>query len=257
MLRRILILVLIVLSGVPTLSAQFGFRGYGLWGRPELPYDGRVTFVRLRWTSGTFGARPQGMGVNMWLHEFPGAEANLMSVLGEFTAANARTDGSLVLPFDDPNLFKYPIAMLWEPGFWLMTDEQAVTLGSYLRKGGFLIINDFEGAQWINFEAQLKRVLPDAQLMTLDITHPIFNSFFDIAEIDRPNPMNHHLGGLTPEYFGVFEDNDPNGRLMAIVNYNTNLAEYWQLAGRGLFPIDAENTGFQIGVNYIMYGLTH
>ena len=44
---------------------------------------------------------------------------------------------------------------------------------------------------------------------------------------------------------------------MAVVNYNTNLAEYWWLAGRGLLPIEAENTGFQIGVNYMLYGLTH
>jgi len=94
-------------------------------------------------------------------------------------------------------------------------------------------------------------------LMTLDGDHPIFQTFFPIVRLDVPNPMNHHLGGLMPEYFGVFEDNDPSKRLMAVVNYNTNLAEYWQLAGRGFFPIEAENTGFQLGVNYMMYGLTH
>ncbi len=44
---------------------------------------------------------------------------------------------------------------------------------------------------------------------------------------------------------------------MAIVNYNSNPGEYWQLAGTGLLPFEAENTGFQIGLNYMMYGLTH
>ena len=239
---------------VTVVSAQPGRRR---WGSPPVPYDGGLTFVRLRWTSGTFGAPPVGMGVNFWMHEYPGAEANLMSVLGDFTMIDAETEGSLILTLDDPDLFKHPIAMMWEPGFWVMTDEQAERLHQYLVKGGFIIFNDFETEQWDNFEAQLKRVLPDAQLMTLDATHPIFNSFFRIDQIDAPNPMNHHLGGLTPEYFGVFENNDPSGRLMAVVNYNTNLAEYWQLAGRGLFPIDSENTGFQIGVNYMMYGLTH
>ena len=256
--RRMLAAVLVVaLAGAAAASAQFGFRGYRLWGRPDLPYDGRLTFVRLRWTGGTYGARPEGMGINFWAHEFPGAEANLMSVVGEYTAVNARTDGSLTLPLDDPDLFKHPIAMMWEPGFWIMTDAQAATLRAYMQKGGFIIFNDFETRQWINFEAQLRRVLPDAQLMTLDASHPIFSVFFRIPKIDNPNPYNHHLGGLTPEYFGVFEDNDPNGRLMAIVNYNTNLAEYWWLAGRGILPIEAENTGFQIGINYMLYGLTH
>ena len=252
--RRLRMLVVVALCCVTAVSAQ---PRAGLWGRPDLRYDGRLTFARLRWTRGTFGAPPAGMGINMWLHEFPRAEQNLMSVLGDFTLVDANTDGSLILPLDDPDLFKHPIAMLWEPGFWVMTDEQAERLRAYMLKGGFIIFNDFEVGQWDNFEAQLKRVLPDVQLMRLDETHPIFNSFFRVDQIDAPNPINHHLGGFTPEYFGVFEDNDPTGPLMAIVNYNTNLGEYWQLAGTGLLPFEAENTGFQIGLNYMMYGLTH
>ena len=252
--RRVRMLAVVALSCVTAVSAQ---PSAGLWGRPDLRYDGRFTFVRLRWTGGTFGAPPVGMGINMWLHEFPGAERNLMSVLGDFTEIDANTDGSLTLPIDDPDLFKYPIAMMWEPGFWVMTDEQAALLRAYLHKGGFIIFNDFEAGQWDNFAAQLRRVLPDAQLIRLDATHPIFNSFLRIDRIDAPNPINHHLGGFTPEYFGVFEDNDPTGRLMAVVNYNTNLGEFWQLAGTGLLPFEAENTGFRIGINYMMHGLTH
>ena len=258
--RRVLaaVLALALLAVATAASAQFGFfRGYRLWGRADLPYDGRLHFVRLRWTGGTYGTRPQGMGVNFWLHEFPDAEANMMSVVGEYTAADARTDGSLALALDDPELFKHPIAMMWEPGFWIMTDAQAASLRAYMLKGGFVIFNDFETRQWENFEAQLRRVLPGAQLMTLDAGHPIFNVFFRIGKIDTPNPYNHHLRGMTPEYFGVFEDNDRNRRLMAVVAYNTNLGEYWWLAGRGLLPIEAENTGFQIGVNFMLYGLTH
>ena len=44
---------------------------------------------------------------------------------------------------------------------------------------------------------------------------------------------------------------------MAVANYNTNLVEYRQMAGTGLFPIDASNLGFRLGVNYMLYGLTH
>ena len=247
-------MIALLLCCAAVASAQLGYRG---WGRPDLPYDGRLTFVRLRWTGGSFGAPPVGMGVNMWLHEFPGAEANLMSVLGEFTAVDARTDSSLVLTLDDPDLFRYPIAMMWEPGFWVMTDEQAGRLRDYMLKGGFVIFNDFEGRQWDNFEAQLRRVLPDAQLITLDGSHPVFNVMFPVGRVDVPNPANHHLGGLTPQFFGVFEDNDPRGRLMAIVNYDTNLAEFWQLAGTGLLPFEAENHGFQLGINYMIYGMTY
>ena len=128
------------------------------------------------------------MGPNFWMHEYPGAEANLMSVLGNFTMVDAETNGSLILSLDDPDLFKHPIAMMWEPGFWVMTDEHAERLREYLLKGGFLIFNDFETSQWENFEAQLKRVLPDAQLMTLDGNHQIFQTFLLLLYLSRHHP---------------------------------------------------------------------
>ena len=44
---------------------------------------------------------------------------------------------SLILTLNDPNLFKHPIALMQEPGFWVMTDEEAERLRAYLLKGGF------------------------------------------------------------------------------------------------------------------------
>ena len=250
--RMLRMLAVVALSCATALSAQ---PRSGDWGRPDIPYDGGFTFVRLRWTSGTYGARVAGRGVNFWLHEFPRAEQNLMAVLKDFTLIDANTDGSLILTLDDPNLFKHPIALMQEPGFWVMTDAEAERLRAYVLKGGFLIFNDFEGSQWDNFEAQMNRVLPGARWIRLDGTHPIFDTFFRIEQIDLPHPRYHHLFGRRPEYFGLFEDNDPTGRLMAIANYNTNLAEYWQLGGIGFFPIEPMTTGFELGVNYMVYGL--
>jgi hypothetical protein len=138
-----------------------------------------------------------------------------------------------------------------------MTDGEAAALRNYLLKGGFLIVNDFELRQWDNFEAQTRRVLPGARWIRLDPSHRIFQSFFRIDRPDVPHAAYHHLVGLTPQYFGLFEDNDPAGRMMAIANYNTNLAEYWQVADAGFFPIDASNNAFKLGINYVVYGLTH
>ena len=230
---------------------------FGQWGQRTAVYDGEVTFVRLRWKAGTDGFRRVGRPNNFWLHEFPGAERNLMAVLTSVTLIDANDAGSVVLSLDDPNLFKYPISVLWEPGYWIMTDGEARLLREYLLKGGFLIINDFELEQWDNFEAQMRRVLPSAQWVRLDASHAIFQSFFRIARPDVPHAEFHHLVGLTPQYYGLFEDNDRTKRLMAIANYNTNLAEYWQVADTGFFPIDASNNAFKLGINYFMYGLTH
>ena len=248
-------LVILTLVGiVATISAQSRPSG---WGSTDASYDGRFTFVRLRWERGTFGAPVAGRGHNMWLHEFPRAEQNLMTTLGDFTLVDAVTDASLILTLDDPELFKHPIITMWEPGFWTLTDEEAARLRAYLLKGGFLIFNDFEGPQWANFEAQMRRVLPDSRWLPLDETHPIFETFVPLDDIHAPNPLHHHLRGLRPEYFGLFEDNDPTGRLMAIANYNTNLGEYWQGAGGGYYSPEALSRAFGLGINYVIYGLTH
>ncbi|MGE3508912.1 MAG: DUF4159 domain-containing protein [Vicinamibacterales bacterium] len=228
------------------------------WGRRDLPYDGTITFVRLRWRTGSFGTlRPQFGGINFWSHEFPRAEQNLMTTLRQVTAIDARHNGSLILTLDDARLFRYPIAMMWEPGYWVMTDREALRLREYLLKGGFVIFNDFELDQWDNFEGQMRRVMPGGRWVRLDPNHPVFGALFKLERIDFPHPPNHHLYGFRPEYFGLFEDNNPDRRLLAIANYNTNLAEYWQMAGTGFFPIDSGNEAFKLGINYFLYGLTH
>jgi hypothetical protein len=247
-------LAVVAVTSVTSVSAQPDPVG---WGRRSLPYDDQFTFVRLRWRSGTYGAIPEHPGVNFWMHEYPQAEQNLMEVIDYLTFIRARTNGSLILPFDDPQLFKHPVAMLWEPGFWVMTDKEAIRLRQYLLKGGFVIFNDFELEQWDNFEAQMRRVLPTHRLRRLEVDHPIFNSFFRLASIHDPHPIQHHLYGLRPLYFGLFEDDDPGKRLVGIASYNTNLAEYWQMAGTGLFPVEPSNEAFKLGVNFMMYALNH
>jgi hypothetical protein len=76
-------------------SASLAGTAFGQWGRRSGEYDGRFTFVRLRWTGGTFASLPRGSGVNFWLHEFPLAEQNLMAMVDSLTGIDARDDGSL------------------------------------------------------------------------------------------------------------------------------------------------------------------
>jgi len=212
-------------------------------------YDGRFRFVRLRWDGGGFGRR--GMN-NAWSHDFPRAEQNLAAILKELTLINLNPEGR-ILGLDDPDLFNYPIVYMWEPGFWAMTDQQGARFREYLLKGGFAIFDDIEYDQWNNLEAQMRRVLPEARWVMLDPTHRIFDSFFRMKQIDFPHPMY----GILPTYYGIFEDNDPSKRLVAIANHNHDVAEYWEFSDRGLWPLDLSNERYKLGVNYMVYGLTH
>ena len=144
---------------------------------------------------------------------------------------------------------------MWEPGFWNLTDEEASAFRAYLTKGGFAVFEDFDGAQqWAHFEAQMRRVLPDGRLVRLDPTHPIFDSFFRVQDIDA---IVHPMTGIRPSYYGIFEDNDPRRRLMVVANYDNDVPEYWEWSGEGLFPFDTSNEAYKLGVNYLIYGLTH
>ena len=140
-----------------------------------------------------------------------------------------------------------------EAGFWTQTDEEAANLGAYLQKGGFMIFDDFRGNDWTNFETQMRRVLPDVRMVELDVSHPIFHAFFDIATLefkqfyDRDKPL----------FIGAFQDNDPTKRLLFIANYNNDVGEYWEFSDTGWTPIDLSNEAYKLGVNYIIYAMTH
>jgi len=244
------------LALTPAISAVQAGRAQSTlgWGQTEAAYDGRFTFVRLRWDSGlrSGGFRRGGMS-DAWNHDFPRAEQHLLALLNYLTLIDAREDGSLILRLTDPDLFKFPIVYMWEPGFWQLSDLEAARFREYLLKGGFAIFDDFEQEQWGNFEQQMRRVLPEARFVKLDRSHRVFDTFFRMTTIDFPHPMM----GILPTYYGIFEDNDPSRRLMVVANYNNDVAEYWEWSGSGLFPVDTSNEAYKLGVNYMLYGLTH
>ena len=241
----------VILIAATAAAVQFDAPGRPY--RTDLAYDGQFTFVRLRWKSDLDFSR-RGFR-SAWNHDYPRAEQHLSLILKELTALDIRTDGSLILTLDDPELFKYPIAFMWEPGFWNLTDREAEAFRAYLLKGGFAVFEDFDGPQqWNNFEAQMRRVLPGGRFVRFDNTHRIFGSFFTIKDI---NAIVHPMSGIRPSYYGIFEDNDPSKRLMVIANYDNDVPEYWEWSGQGLFPFDASNEAYKLGVNYMLYGLTH
>jgi hypothetical protein len=214
-----------------------------------IPYNGRFTFTRLMYGGGGFGRR----GGGSWSHDYPNADLNIPEILEFMTSINVTTGASNVFTLDDPRLFQYPMLYVSEPGFWTITDSEAANLRDYVLKGGFLVFDDFEGNQLRNMVAQVERALPGFELIEIGPDHEIFDSFFLIENIYIPHP----LVAVTPVYYGIFEDNDPSKRMLAIVNHNNDLAEYWEFAHTGYFPVDITNEAYKLGVNYIVYAMTH
>ena len=140
-----------------------------------------------------------------------------------------------------------------EPGFWRIAESEAKNLRAYLLKGGFVIFDDFEGPHFDNMAEQMRRAVPEYGWIQIGVTHPIFQTFFEIQVLDVPHPSVN----VTPRYMAMFENNDPNGRMIALANHNSDLAEYWEWSAEGLYSQDPTNNSYRLGVNYIVYGLTH
>jgi hypothetical protein len=216
------------------------------------PYDGRFTFARIRFDPLGGSTNFWGREDRKWDHDFPRAEHNFARILAEVSSVRPYMEGGNVLALDDPDLFKYPLIYLCEPGFWSPTDAEAAALRAYLTKGGFIIFDDFFGAHWNTFEASMRKVLPQARLVRLDASHPIFDSFYRITSLDMPSYRREPA-----EFWGIYEDNDPAKRLLAIVNYNNDVGEDWEWSDTGIIPVDVSNQAYKLGVNYVVYAMTH
>ena len=250
--RRVLLIALVTLVLILPLAAQRrDGRRFGMAAPAPtdvaLPYDGQFTIVRLWY--------PYYGG---WSFDYPDMEQNLTLILKELTSLRVRPDGSNVLRMDDPELMKFPVAYLSEPGYWYPSDSEALGLRTYLAKGGFLVVDDFHFEQeWQVFEAAMKKVLPDARIDPLALSHPVFNAFFAITSLNVPYPGRLGESGLTGEFYGIHEGNDPAGRLMVAINYNMDIGDYMEHSGRGWYSVAPTNEAFKFGINYFIYGVTH
>ncbi len=224
----------------------------------NVPYDGRFIFARLKFTTGEGGYYYNGLPA--WAHGYQRAENNLTRIMAEISKVRPRTDASNVLALDDPQLMKFPVAFMAEPDYWTQTDKEAAGLRAYFKKGGFVIFDDFRDdgrngfAGWSNFATQMKRVLGDVRFFELEATHPIFHSFFEINSLDI---IPQSYGNGRPILRAVYEDNDPSKRMLAVVNFNTDVSDFWEFSNTGLYLVSESNEGYKLGVNYLVYALTH
>jgi Domain of unknown function (DUF4159) len=244
--RPLVLVALLLLGAALPAPAQFGRRYIPAAAAP-VDYNGQFVIVRLWY--------PRFPG---WSYDYPEMEQNFTLILRDISLLPAYPKGSNIFRMDDPELMKFPIAYLSEPGYWYPSESEVLGLRTYLAKGGFLIVDDFHfDNEWTVFESAMRRVLPGARIDRLDPSHPIFNSFFSIKSLDVPYPGRLGEQGLTGEFYGIHEGNDTSKRLMVVIDYNMDIGDYMEHSGQGWYAVDPTNEAFKFGVNYLIYGLTH
>lgn len=197
-----------------------------------------------------------------WSVDFPKADRQFLIGVRRLTNLNAY-ELENPIQLTDPNLGRFPFIYAVEVGYMALTDAEVLGLRRYLTAGGFLVIDDFWGSvEWENFQLEFDRVLPGLAITEIPLDHPLFNCFYNVEEILQvPNVGNGMSGGPTsekdgfiPAVRGIF---DEKGRLMVVINWNTDLGDAWEWAENPYYPLKFSTYAYQMGVNFIIYGMSH
>ena len=223
---------------------------------------GRYPFY---WTRAIYSGYGRGYGRRgrgSWATDFPKGDRQFLIVLKRLVRLNAY-DWENAVSLADPNLRRFPVIYAVEVGRMDLTEEEVVGLRTYLEAGGFLIADDFWGSnEWRQFEYNMRRVFPDKPMIELGLDHPIFSAFYDIEEILQvPNINNaargyqtHERDGYVPHVLGISDD---KGRLMVVVNWNTDLGDAWEWAESPYYPLTFSTYAYEMGANMIVYAMSH
>lgn len=197
-----------------------------------------------------------------WRTDWPKADEQFVHVLQRLIDIDVSPEQNAIR-LDDPELRRYPFLYVLEVGGMRLTDAEVEGLRNYLLAGGFLVVDDFWGSwQWANFEREIRRVFPDREIEDVPLSHPIFNLVYPIEEIIQVPAINVWRGtrqtseqdGYVPFVKGIFDD---AGRLMVLINGNTDLGDAWEWAEQPDYPLAFSTYAFRMGVNFIVYAMSY
>jgi hypothetical protein len=231
-----------------TLLVAFAFQA-----RSDEPHgDSEFVFARVQFTmslEALFEAEAP------WHHDYPFSEHFYLGILREVTSLRTTGDAYEIVQLGSDDIFRYPFLYVSEPGFMQLTPGEVENLGEYLDRGGFIMFDDFRGEDFYVLQAYLQRAFPDREMFRLDATHPLYSAFYTIDSLDSIEApyMDARFSG-NPEFWGMHDD---RGRLMFVANHNNDIGEFWEGLDRADDPLRPAIDAVRLGVNYMIYSMTH
>ena len=272
---------------VCSLCAQRPFREYPAWeyNNFPLPTDyqtpGEWTFARLMYPTTHFVIDWQSEykrgydwreGNTNWTIDYPRSDRHLSQAIRRLTRIDGKSAEQPINLDEDDDVFNYPWLYAVEVGHWELTDAQIAKFREYLLRGGFFMCDDFHGTdEWNIFVLTMHKVLPERQIVDLPNTDAIFHTVYDLEDrfqvpgaqyifthsicekcpTARPPVLG---GGDGAKWRGIYDD---NGRLMVVICHNMDLGDSWENADDPKYPEKFSALGIRIGVNYIIYSMSH
>jgi hypothetical protein len=272
--------VLAIVCALALASATHAQRGYGQRSfregsfPPQFPpedfSDGAFTICKLMYTQ----VRREQWGIG-WLTDYPYAAVNLMIRASELTKISISMDTShtphpWVVRLTDAALFQCPMIMASDVGTMGINDAEAARLREYLLKGGFLWVDDFWGTDaWEQWVSQIRKVLDPAEYPIVDVpsTHPIFRTYAPVGRVPQVTNIQFWRGSGGTETSERGADSaevhtraisDARGRIMVLMTHNTDLGDSWEREGEDpAYFYQFSPPGYAVGINVLLYALTH
>ncbi len=223
---------------------------------PDAGEPSEYAFARLRYRSAYGGWRRSSWGTDS-----NKAEQHFVSGVRRLTRLNARSNEE-VIDVDSDEVFNWPWLYAVEVGHWSLTEPQAKRLRTYLDRGGFLMVDDFHGTQeWAVFMAGLQQIFPDRPVTDIPDDDPIFHVLYNLekrtqvpgAQFVRSHRM-YERDGYEAKWRGVYDD---KGRLVVAIVHNSDLGDAWEWADDPNYPEPFASAAYRIGINYVLYSMTH
>lgn len=215
----------------------------------------RLRYPQYRGGSGYWGVR------GSWSTDYPKADRQFMQGVRRLTRLHVRSVEEVV-DLDSDEIFNHPWVYATEVGHWDLNEQRAAKLRNYLLKGGFLMVDDFHGSiEWEIFTNSLSRVFPDRPVVDVENKDQIYHVLYDLDErFQVPGIVMFYTGkvyeqdGVEAKWRAVYDD---KGRIMVAVNHNMDLGDAWEHADLPQYPEHYSSLAYRIGINYIVYAMTH
>jgi hypothetical protein len=233
------------------------------WAFARLMYPqasgGRGGFGR---GGGRFRERgPWYEGNSIWTQDYPRADRHFVQALRRLTRLQVRSVEQPI-NLDEAGQYDFPWLYAVQAGRMDLSDSQARGLREYLLRGGFFMADDFWGeSDWDTFMTSMRKVFPDRQPVELTNGDAIFHTIYDLddryqvaSEGSVQRGVSYKCQNCPDHWRGIYDD---HGRLMVAITFQSDVGDSWEWADEPTYPSRYSALGIRIGVNYVVYAMTH
>jgi hypothetical protein len=174
---------------------------------------------------------------------------NLLRALRDRGVIPVRHEDEAVVETGAAALFQYPFLFACGHGNMKFTPLEVENLRRYLTTGGFLWVDDDFGID-VSFRREMKRVFPDAGVVELPFSHPIFHQLY---EFPRGLPKIHEHDGGPARAYGIVYD----GRLVVFYSYDCDLGDGLEDEDVHHDPPEKREAALRMAMNLAHYALSH